>query len=196
MWSLADGPGHAVFADLNDPVTTVIFDRFGDYILRLSASDTQTEVSQTLAVSTKPNINVFEDWVLRIFPGETDPAIIAPEADPDGDFLVNAGEFGLGLNPSREDAVPFSSGQPGLPRGEIVHIGGTDYLALLVKRPKGRLGISYAPAASGDFAAWTSVTQNGPATENGDGTETVTYLDNVPMAGAPTRFMRLSITLP
>lgn len=38
-WTLVSGPGNAVFADASAPATTVVFDRIGDYVLRLAADD-------------------------------------------------------------------------------------------------------------------------------------------------------------
>jgi hypothetical protein len=195
-WSLVSGPGSASFANSNSPATTVTFNKSGSHTLRLSASDTQVEVAQDLNVSVSPNTNVFEDWVVFAFAGQTNSAIVGSGADPDGDRVDNLGEFALGLNPSIGDAVAFSPTQPGLPKGAIVDFSGTNHFALLVKRPIGRLGVSYAAEVSGNLAAWTSAGQTGAPVNNGDGTETVTYRDAVPIANAPERFMRLRIIVP
>ena len=42
----------------------------------------------------------FDDWIDDFFPGETDPAIIGDEADPDGDGQTNLLEFALGGSPN------------------------------------------------------------------------------------------------
>lgn len=43
-------------------------------------------------------------WLSLEFPGETDPAIIGDEADPDFDTLPNLLEFALGSNPNEPDS--------------------------------------------------------------------------------------------
>lgn len=47
---------------------------------------------------TRP-LTAYENWLATYFPGETDPAIIGREADPDGDSQPNIVEFALGGNP-------------------------------------------------------------------------------------------------
>ena len=59
----------------------------------------------------------FVDYMNGFFPGETDPSIVGPAADPDGDGLTNRQEYILGSNPN--DA---SSGRP---RVAVTHNGDT-----------------------------------------------------------------------
>jgi hypothetical protein len=42
----------------------------------------------------------YEDWTAAQFPGESSPAVIGPEADPDGDGIENGIEFVIGGDPS------------------------------------------------------------------------------------------------
>ena len=56
--------------------------------------------TQTLAVEVDRD---FESWIAGFFPGETDPAIIGPDADPDSDGLTNLEEFNIGTDPSNSD---------------------------------------------------------------------------------------------
>src|SRR5262249_18360133 len=133
-WGKVAGPGDAMFANSNLVATTVTFNQHGAYVLRLSATDTQCEMSSDLIVEVSPNPNIYEDWLSLNFPGITDPSIIGVFSDPDNDGAQNLLEFALGMNPNSPDALPFAPHQPGLPIGQIRSIFGTNYLALLVKR--------------------------------------------------------------
>ena len=191
-WSKVSGPGNAVFANSNATSTSVTCDHSGAYVLRLAASDTQAEISSDLAFTVAPNPNVFEDWIAQIFPGSTNAAVIGMLADPDNDRAANLLEFALGLNPNLSDALPFTSGNSGLPIGRIQNFSGTNYLSLLVRRPIGRLGITYTGEVSSNLFFWTSGILVG-LTNNGDGSETALFRDFIPMNQAPKRFIWLKV---
>lgn len=195
-WSQVSGPGKVSFADSNSPVTTVTFNQAGAYTLRLSASDTQVELCDDLAVNVGPNPNIYEDWIAQSFPGVTNPAVIGIAADPDNDDVKNLVEFAFGMTPSVPDAVHFALGQPGLPIGLIMNFGGTSYLAMLAQRPIGRSGIAYGAEVSGDFDDWNDALEAGPPSNNANGTEIVTFRDVVPVDQATLRLMRLKVTKP
>src|SRR5206468_1497439 len=118
------------------------------YVLRLSGSDTQAEMSQDLNLFVNLNTNVFEDWIAGYFPGVTNTGVVGFAADPDGDRAQNLLEFALGMNPITSDAQPFAPHQGGLPIGSIQTIGGSNYLFLTVQRPIGRIGITYLAEVS------------------------------------------------
>ncbi len=52
-----------------------------------------------LDVGGTPPTTGYDDWIAGFFPGETEPGIIAPGSDPDGDGQPNYLEFALGGNP-------------------------------------------------------------------------------------------------
>ena len=114
-WSKVSGPGAVLFGNSNLVATSVTFARSGAYVLRLSASDTQAEVSGDLNVSVSPNPNTFEDWLAQFFPGVTNLSTVGLAADPEGDGAQNLLEFALGMDPATPDARPFAPGQPGIP---------------------------------------------------------------------------------
>ena len=192
-WSKLSGPGNAVFASSNSVATAVTFDKSGAYVLRLWGSDSQVEMTSDLAVNVSLNPNIYGDWLSLNFPGVTDPGIIGVSADADNDGARNLVEFALGMNPNASDALPFGSHQPGLPIGQIRSLFGTNYLTLLVKRPIGRIGVTYATEGSSDLVTWTLGVQDGAPFNNGDGTETVVFRDPLPMTESSQRFIRLKI---
>lgn len=104
-WSLVSGPGTATFADSSNPATTVILSQPGSYTLRLLSYNASGTVSRTLAVTaTAPNNPaVFADWQQLTWPGQSNPAIIGPDADPDADGLDNLTEWALHLNATAPD---------------------------------------------------------------------------------------------
>jgi hypothetical protein len=193
-WSKVTGPGGAVFSNSNMVATSVTFDRAGAYVLRLSASDTQVEMSSDLALNVNPNSNIYEDWVSLNFPGITNPTIVGIHADPDNDSAQNLLEFALGMNPNAADSFRFALHQPGLPIGQIQSINGTNYLTILVQRPIGRIGVTYTAEVSSDLAAWLPGLQNGVPVNNGDGTEIVTFRDPQAMTESSQRFIRLKVS--
>ena len=193
QWRALSGPGTVVFGNSNALATSVTFNRSGAYVLRLAASDTQAEVSADLNVSVQPNLNTFEDWIAQSYPGITNAGTVGSWADPDGDGAQNLLEFALGMNPAVRDAQPFTPTRPGLPVGTIQNISGTNFLTLLVRRPFGRLAITYAAEVSPDLRLWAPGVQAAPPTSNGDGTETVVFRDTTPVSQAAMRFMRLKV---
>ena len=67
MWSVVSGPGNAVFTNASQASTSVIFDRPGNYVLRLSAGNPIGESFSNLLVNasdlTPPVISVPDDMV-------------------------------------------------------------------------------------------------------------------------------------
>jgi hypothetical protein len=51
------------------------------------------------AIAVAPSEDDFAAWITGFFPGETDPAIVGFDADPDGDGLANGVESALGTAP-------------------------------------------------------------------------------------------------
>ncbi|MDQ6631560.1 MAG: BNR-4 repeat-containing protein [Verrucomicrobiota bacterium] len=193
FWGKLFGPGNPTFANALSPTTSVTFQKSGTYTLQLSASDGQIEVAQNLPLNVIVNTNVFDDWTTFVFSGETNSSIVGATADPDGDGVVNFTEFALGMNPKVKDAAPFQTHQPGLPIGKIINISGTNYLAMLLKRPIGRLSVNYNAQASTNLQSWLTINPGLPQ-NNGDSTETLTYVDPIPVMEAPQGFIRANLT--
>jgi uncharacterized delta-60 repeat protein len=118
-------------------------------------------------------------------------AISGDNADPDNDGINNLLEFALNLNPRVVNAS-------GLPAATVQNVGGSNYLTLTFKRRVPLLDLAYSVTTNtGLTGTWTAnAVQVGSAISNGDGTETVTYRDAVPVnqVGTTRRFMRLEVT--
>ena len=108
LWSLVSGPGSASFSNPASPTTPVVFSAAGNYLLRLTATNAIGEAWRELAVTVAALPSGFEDWQTANWPGVTDPNIIGPGADPDGDGATNAAEFLAGTDPKSNTSVPSS----------------------------------------------------------------------------------------
>jgi beta-glucanase (GH16 family) len=189
-WSKFSGPGSATFGNAASTATTVTFNQPGAYVLRLTATNSAAQDFSEMTVNVAANPNIFADWQSLTWPGVSDVNIIGPLADPDLDGMKNIIEYALGMNAK-------VAGSGGLPTSLWRNVGGSDYLALQVRRPIGRTGITYSAEVSGDLLnpLWAAAVQDGAAVNNGDGTETAIFRDTVPRGVAP-RFIRLKITQP
>jgi hypothetical protein len=123
----------------------------------------------------------------------TNAAVSGDTVSPAGDGIPNLMKYAFNLN-------PFVPSTGGLPQGSLPTIGGTNYLALTFKQVLFATDISYTVQVSGDLITWNSgpgyTAQIGPPIDNGDGTETVTFQDIVPVTSANARFIRVQISGP
>ena len=58
-----------------------------------------------LSISAEAPLSPFQTWINGFFPNETNPSIIGPDADPDGDGLKNFAEYAFGLTPNSGSSV-------------------------------------------------------------------------------------------
>jgi hypothetical protein len=120
-------------------------------------------------------------------------AISGDTAAPAGDGIPNLMKYALDLN-------PFVCGVGGLPVATIQSVSGSNYLAISYTRVLFDTDISYTVQVSNDLATWNSgpsfTAQLGPPLDNGDGTQTITVQDLVPVDSATKRFIRLQISHP
>lgn len=130
-------------------------------------------------------------WQEQNFPGETDPSIIGPSADVDGDGLPNLLEYVLGQNPN-------TAGRDSLPSVAVQSITvdetPADYLTLTFTIPDSMTDMLYTVEVSDDLASWTAGGELVESTSNGDGTTTYTYRDSAPLDTGSQRFIRLNVS--
>lgn len=119
------------------------------------------------------------------------PLVSGASVDPEGDGLSNLLEYTLMKHPKQADSA-----------GSIVcgttNLSGQNYLTLTCIRRIDSGTTQILPQASSNLVDWD--TQPTPLvlanTDHGDGSQTITYRDTVPMQGATTRFLRLKVILP
>jgi hypothetical protein len=115
-----------------------------------------------------------------------DSTISGDLADPDGDGRTNLLEFALGSDPHLPDAA--------VPALSKVNVSGSNYLAITFRRRNPLLDLAYTVQTGASLTSWgNTAVIVGSAVSNGDGTETVTFRDSVPITGATQRFMRVQV---
>ncbi len=139
--------------------------------------------SAPLALASATTWSDFQQWK------QNHLGSIAADAlgDDDADGLVNLLEYGFDTDPLIVSALPIQ---------DTVSIAGALHLTLTFRRRAGTAEINYIVETTDDLVngPWLSdATQYGASIDNGDGTETVTYRDTVPLDLAGARFMRVRI---
>jgi RHS repeat-associated protein len=85
QWSMADGPGTALFDDPSSADSAVSFDAAGVYVLRLTVSDTELESTDevTVYVNAAPEVSVGEDAVITYPDSITLSAVVTDDGLPE-----------------------------------------------------------------------------------------------------------------
>ena len=121
----------------------------------------------------------------------SNPFVSGPGADPNGNGYANLLEFGLGLNPLAPSTAPDPVGVA----FEIADLGaGAERLVRLrFHRNPAAEEVAWTLQAGTTLADFSPVpfTQDGATVQNGDGSETVTWLVREPLGDHLRRFFRL-----
>jgi CotH kinase protein/Chitobiase/beta-hexosaminidase C-terminal domain/Lamin Tail Domain len=142
----------------------------------------------------------FANWQIQWFtPAELgNAAISGPNADADLDGLWNLLEYAMGLN-------PLSSDSDGKVAGKLANDGASGpYLMITFRRSLSTTVTTFTvEGANSPAGPWVPNSgtpllypQVGPAVNNGDGSETVTFRDSVTTPAAPQRHLRVKVAVP
>jgi CotH kinase protein/Lamin Tail Domain len=134
---------------------------------------------------------VYEVWENTAFTADEreHPEAVGLEIDFDRDDLINLLEYATSSNPK-------DGASRRLPTASVVTVGGERYAALTFRSPKNALDLTYTLETSHDLGPWSAGAKRvGAATDNGDGTETVTLRSRLPEPTPHTStFLRLRVT--
>ena len=121
---------------------------------------------------------------------QTDPLLVQPTADPDGDGMDNLTEYAFGRNPRAGDHASFLT-------PATVPQGGGDYLTITFVRCRKALDLAYAvESAETPAGPWlTEAWEESAVTPLTDTTERITLRHTLP-PDAPRWFARVRVTKP
>ena len=136
------------------------------------------------AANPEPSGNSYAAWSALYFTPEQleDEAISAPAADASGDGIANLIKYALGLDPTL-------ASQSGLP---VVGIDG-DAFTIEFQRLRNAADLTLSVEVSIDLITWTTAATEVSSTDNGDGTEGVTFRSDFPISQEPRQYMRLRV---
>jgi len=187
--------GAAFTATSGEFVWTPSSAQIGTFPVQFTATDgTLSDLKTSFITITDGAAGLLANWKNRYWPGETNPAIVGDNADPDADGFDNLAEYALGLDPT----VFSEEGGPDILK---VEEGGQSYLALRYVRrttdPALTFTVVGADSSTAPAAQWIAVgasirdaDQSGVAT----GFERVTARDTLPIDPArQKRFLRLKV---
>lgn len=131
----------------------------------------------------------WENWVATNWLPATASSTNGPSADPDGDQIVNALEYALGLDPHTASAN-------GLPTFSLVTTNGETYGALTYTRSKQATDIAFEPSVRNapDSGNWTPLTILVSSSDEGP-VDRITVRDAVPLSASAARFFQFRARL-
>ena len=130
-----------------------------------------------------------DDYLATQFPGESNPAIVGPGANPDNDPLPNFVEYAFGLNAKVPD-VDFAP--------LTVRLDATDTGKRILEyiRAAGTSGVSFRIETSIDTVNWIPLNTAPVVTDLGNGQEKVVVTDAEPVAANAFRLLRITVSRP
>lgn len=126
----------------------------------------------------------FAQWSATTFPGQSDPAIVGPGADPDHDGQKNIIEYFAGTSGSSADATTLMS----------LNADDPNFLVLTLCKSRNLAGVSYAIEESSDLQKWftTGLLPKSISQQGGYDLMQVT----LPRGTGDKLFLRLAIAMP
>ncbi len=179
-WAKLSGPGAVSFENAAAPATTAAFSAPGAYVLSLSGSNANGEISRTLPVTVVSNL---DSWRQAWFGTLLNSGTAADDADPNKDGENNLLEFATGQNPNAATSKP----------GVLVK-NGTD-LEFTYTRSLAAMrdGFVFTVEYSDSLAAgsWSSSDVNQAMVPGSDNGTTQLWEATVPAGSGPKRFVRM-----
>jgi fibronectin type 3 domain-containing protein len=154
------------------------------YTYTVNATDASGTGPASAPASATP-VQTFSQWIAAYFPGVTDPNIIGPNADPDGDGLTNLEEYFLGTDPAVPDA-------PGTLLTTATDNSGN--LVITFRASKNLTGVTYKIQESTDMLNWTD-TGVTPTVQSDQGAYDIMQA-SAPLGSNPRLFLKLSVSGP
>ena len=142
-------------------------------------------VSAALALASATTWSGYQQWKNDELGNRNAPDL----ADDDLDGLPSLLEYAVGGRPATDSSALK-------PYARTESAAGQDYLTLIFRRRLDADGIDYNVECAGDLMTdeWLpDPVPVGSPVDNGDGTDTVTYRDIIPIHLAPARYLRLRI---
>lgn len=143
-----------------------------------------------------PSPTTFSTWQRQNFPVAelSNPSIAGETATPAGDGTPNLLKYALKVGPR-------SSAMSALPSAGVQRIGNASYLTINYRRSSAAADLIFAAEWNSNDLSAESWTRGGVPlglpVDNGDGTQSITIRDDVPIASTtPTRFVRMRATRP
>lgn len=152
------------------------------YYYVVSATNAGGKGAWSAQANAKPNAS-FSDWIGLAFPGQSDPAIVGPEADPDGDGRSNLLEYFLGTNPALSDE----------PDAIATTEDGAGHAVLSFRMAKTIPGVSYTVQQSTDLVTWTDSGVRGTPVSDQGSYSTLQAI--VPLQGREKLYLRVAVTI-
>jgi hypothetical protein len=183
-WTVAAGPGPVTFGNSNALATSATFTNQGAYTLRLWVDDGVARSFDDLSFNFGSG-TPFGTWQAANFAGGSTNPNAAPDADPDGDGLNNAGEYAFGTDPNLANTHPV------IP--SIVTIGPDQFLRVTISKNPSATDATIAVEASAEIApaSWSAA---GLIIET-NSSVLFQVRDTVPLSSAAHRFLRVRISL-
>ena len=151
------------------------------YYYVVSANNPLGEGPNSSEQSAKP-AQTFAQWIAAAYPGQTDPLIIGPYADPDNDGISNLQEYFFGTSPSIADSTnPVTFAMDA--QGDLV---------MTFRLGKNAIGLTYSVEQSQDLVSWMD--SGLAATVLSDNGAFYIMQATVPTGTYPRLFLRLSIS--
>jgi RHS repeat-associated protein len=132
-WSVVSGPGAVNFADLHDLATAVTFGAPGDYVLRLTADDTEFNVSDDVAITVYPEnqppvVNAGVDQTVRLPNAVTLNGTATDDGLPHGTTLTKTWTkvSGPGLVTFDDASSPVTAAQFGIEGTYVLRLTADD----------------------------------------------------------------------